>query len=574
MFNPTLKAKYFPIVIIGVLSLIELLVSFQGFDLCDEGWTLSGYQQFARNPESVQYQFLYYNSLVIGAAWNAVFGGLGIIGFRLLDSVFIILTGLVVYAILKEIVNRWLILAGLVACVLMREWGSMIFNHNSISAFLVVSAVYFMLRSFKSDKTFYLFLSFFIIGVNVFSRLPNLTMFALGIALLVDYAYKKDPKLLFRQVAAAFLGSLSGIAFILFYLKLSGNLQHFSIALQDMRSAGSDPESTHQLPMMLKVYFANYKTVFKHLLVEAALIGLFVVSQLKIRNSIFRYAFFAFFMFCFVYLLLRWKSPITWSYSIVTMILLFSLVQFRRQYLITQLIVIALIVANFLPLGSDFGIDNMGYASLYIAWPLSIGLLGVIISNTNAPYTRSLQQFALVLMGAFFLRQAVAISQYCYFDEGSRFNKRYAVNNRLANTFTTKEKAAIMDELLLHLSRYVKKDDYLLCFQSLPMVNYVTETRPYLNNSWVWTYDPSLMSAKFVEAEKNIKELPVIVREKCQPLSGKWTTPLPSYNREDLPTTYEYKGSKIKLINNFISVNAYKVAWENNLFQILVPPHL
>ena len=574
MFYPTQKTKYFPIVIIGVLALIELMVSFQGLDLCDEGWTLSGFQQFARNPESVQYQFLYYNSLVIGSAWNAIFGGFGIIAFRLLDSVFIILTGLVVYAILKEIVNRWLILCGLVACILMREWGSMIFNHNSISAFLVVSAVYFMIRSFKRDQSIYLFLSFFIIGVNVFSRLPNLTMFALGIALLVDYAYKKDLKLLFRQVAAALLGGLSGIGFILLYLKLSGNLQHFSIALQDMRSAGSDPESTHQLPMMLKVYFANYKSVFKHLLVELTLIAAFVISQLKISNRVFRYAFFAFFTVCFMYLLLRWKSPITWSYSIVTMVLLFSLVYFRKQYIIIQLIVIALIIANCLPLGSDFGIDNMGYASLYIAWPLAVGLLGLIINNTNAPYTRALQQFALIFMGAFFLRQAAGISQYCYFDAGSRFNKRYAVNSRLANTFTTKEKAAIMDELLLHLSPYVKKDDYLLCFQSLPMVNYITETRPYLNNSWVWTYDPSLMSAKFVQAKKNIKELPVIVREKCQPLSGKWTTPLPSYNREDLPTTYEYKGSKIKLINNFISVNAYRVAWENDLFQILIPPHL
>ena len=42
------------------ILLYGLLVGFQGFDLCDEGWTMTAYQQIFICPQSVEYNFLYY----------------------------------------------------------------------------------------------------------------------------------------------------------------------------------------------------------------------------------------------------------------------------------------------------------------------------------------------------------------------------------------------------------------------------------------------------------------------------------------------------------------------------------
>lgn len=45
------------------ILLYGLLVGFQGFDLCDEGWTMTAYQQIFICPQSVEYNFLYYVTL-------------------------------------------------------------------------------------------------------------------------------------------------------------------------------------------------------------------------------------------------------------------------------------------------------------------------------------------------------------------------------------------------------------------------------------------------------------------------------------------------------------------------------
>ena len=48
------------------ILLYGLLVGFQGFDLCDEGWTMTAYQQIFICPQSVEYNFLYYVTLLVG----------------------------------------------------------------------------------------------------------------------------------------------------------------------------------------------------------------------------------------------------------------------------------------------------------------------------------------------------------------------------------------------------------------------------------------------------------------------------------------------------------------------------
>ncbi len=567
----TPKSQHFTFILISTLLLAELLVSFQGFDLCDEGWVLSAYQQLFHNPAGAQYQFLYFNSLVTGALWNELFGSFGIAGFRLLDSLFIIAIGILVFNMLKKHVNNWIILTGLLLCIFMRDWGSMVFNHNSITALLSVLSASFLYGHVQNRSLSWLFLAFLVIGINIFSRIPNATMLVLGILVPIDFFYHRNSKLLLKQIAIAAAGCICGIAIILTSMKLSGTFQYFMLALEDLRSAGRDPESTHQLPMMLASYISTYFSMTKQIIAELFIVGLYFLATKKLKSRATQILLAIITIALLWGTLIYWKSAISWSYSVISSMLLIAIYYYRKDRELLMLSVIALCIAHFLPLGSDFGIGNMGYVSLWISWPLALGIAFRMISDA---VDRPVWSARLVLSGVialFAIRQATTIAQTAYFDHGSRLAKQYKIKNPLATTYTTREKALVMNELLRNLSFHVKKDDYLLCFQSLPMLNYLTETRPYLGNSWVWTYDPSLMSEKFELARATINEMPVIVREKCQPLSGKWTTPLATYNREDLPTDYEYKASKIKIINKFIRENQYTVAWENTLFQILTP---
>lgn len=84
----TLPEWVFLLIYLGTLFCYKTIVSIQGFDMCDEGWVLSAYQQIFNDPTACEYQFLYYNTLLVGGLWNLVFGSLGYFGFRLLGALF------------------------------------------------------------------------------------------------------------------------------------------------------------------------------------------------------------------------------------------------------------------------------------------------------------------------------------------------------------------------------------------------------------------------------------------------------------------------------------------------------
>lgn len=95
------------------------------------------------------------------------------------------------------------------------------------------------------------------------------------------------------------------------------------------------------------------------------------------------------------------------------------------------------------------------------------------------------------------------------------------------------------------------------------MVNFLTQSRPYLYNSWVWTYDPSNFRKQIGIAEKEHDTLPIIVRQKSE-LSC-WYKYDENWNNELFP----YKKKRTICFNQFICKHHYEVVWENEVFQIL-----
>jgi hypothetical protein len=164
------------------------------------------------------------------------------------------------------------------------------------------------------------------------------------------------------------------------------------------------------------------------------------------------------------------------------------------------------------------------------------------------------------------------VSRNAYFDRGPRWEKRFRAHNDKFTVFAPKDKAEAIDNLLSELGKYVQKDDYLLCFESLPMVHYLTETKPYTGTPWVWTYDSNNFIRHLKKSEETIP-LPVVVRQKCQPIGGYWTTPAPVIAPSDPVYKLFYSDERTNAFEKFLKENLYLIAWENELFQIYLPPN-
>jgi len=159
---------------------------------------------------------------------------------------------------------------------------------------------------------------------------------------------------------------------------------------------------------------------------------------------------------------------------------------------------------------------------------------------------------------------------YPFFDKHDRTTMRYAIRNKnMKGIYTTKERAAVLNELLDQSTKYVKPGQYVLAYHSIPMYHYWTETVPYLRNSMPWFYEAPWLREELNASFEEKKVLPVVVQQlkKTVGNAGEWPDP-PSYydsawHRRNLP--------RDSVLNEFLSTHHYKEVWRNDIFKIWMP---
>ncbi|HMC86196.1 MAG TPA: glycosyltransferase family 39 protein, partial [Chitinophagaceae bacterium] len=167
------------------LFLFQILFIFQGLDFIDEGFHGTFYQQIFNDPQSVEYNFMFYISGIIGGAWLHLFPEYGLLALRLGGVIVTMLTILVTYNLLKNYIRESYLKLGLLLLVLLNGSAVKDLSYNNISALFFVTAILFLFRGIKEDKGFKFFVSGIFLSLAAFSRLSN----AAGISMIVVIAY-------------------------------------------------------------------------------------------------------------------------------------------------------------------------------------------------------------------------------------------------------------------------------------------------------------------------------------------------------------------------------------------------
>lgn len=557
----------FLLIYLGTLFCYKTLVGIQGFDMCDEGWVLSAYQQIFNDPTACEYQFLYYNTLLVGGMWNQIFGSLGYFGFRLLGAICSTAIAYLVYLILQKDINRWCIFVGI---MLFNLGYAFVFHHNWMTAFGVTLAALFLYKGLKISNKWWVLLAGIIVGLNIFTRIPNVSMFSLVLVFIPYYLYSRDIRATLQMILFAMLGVMAGIGSEMLLMYSLGHFHIFMDSITSGFSAASAGDSTHSLSRTIGIYCENYYTIFKQLAFFLSVpMYLYFANKLICKEKFRRIILWGAAIF---YFLVIWKmAESTYIiYGISYLVYCVYALKHPEDKNVIYLILIASIILFFLPFGSDYGVGNMGSSCIWIATPLTIGLLYKILQEQETITYRNARVFVCVFILALAGKIVYDTSLNCYFDHGSRLKKTARSQAVLATTYTSPQKVAQLDTLMEKLQPLVKKNDYLLCFQCISTVNYLTETRPYLGNSWPWTYTASDMERHFVKSKETIPTLPVIVRNKSAIAS--WEKPAKDWDNTSAEDQWNFNTRKIELIQDFIKENSYTIHWENDLFQILVPP--
>ena len=577
-----------------LLFIYQVLFTFQGLDLSDEGFFGTFYQQMFSHPESVQYNFMFWLSGVVGSGFNYLFGDLGIWGLRFFSALITTGTIILTYNLLKNYINTAHLKIGLIIVTLFLSNNTKVFHYNYQSALLYVLTVAFLFTGLQKNKSWKIFLAGTFVCLDTFTRIPSIVNLGLAIAIIYHgFIYKTTLKQQFKQCIVFFGGFVITGGFVVLIMKMTGQLEYFLNALNlvfKMGSGGDD--SYYGISKLFKQFIGTYFSTLKYTAFILLLMIAMAVTVNLVKNKPFYRKWMAQLFTIFIVLIVlaliyeNITDHIIVLYFLTGLSLISGLLILVSPYTkeVKTLMLMGCYILITYPLGSSAGLFTVGIYSLWISLPIAIDYFYNIGSFTNRfdlsgkiPLSigfsvtekqfNGMRNLAVGICAVACLFQAY---YYPFFDVHERTKMFYSVNNKyLKGILTTKERAAVVNELFRESEKYVKPGDYVLAYHSIPVFHYATKTVPYVRNSMPWFYAAGIFKDELESAVSRTKILPVVIAQKKKTVgnAGNWPEPPIFYD-----TAWHKKNEpRDSILNAFLQEHHYSEAWHNDIFKIMVP---
>jgi hypothetical protein len=585
-----------------LLLCVQILLIFQGLELADTGFYATFYQQIFTDPQSVAYCFMFWLSGIIGGIFLKLFPYSGLFGLRLLWVLIYILIIISTYRLLRKYVRKEYLQWSLFILTLYLNNDPKEFYYNNFSSLLYVITAILLFNGLKSNRLSAIFGSGVIVSLNSFNRFPNILGIGLVLAILYyGYIYKAEIRTVVKYVFCFLAGFLITTAVVLLIMKRMGHLQIYLDALYILMGMGkkqaqiNPAEDHYSIILMTKTIIHHFGvTVIVAALISSGLIILCTIEN-KMKSLIPRInIILVLIKICIVLIVvvLVFRGNIT-HISInnvitgVSLIAGASIILFGSNKELNLLLFIGIFIMIVHPMGSSEGIRTVEKYSLWITFPIVFDRIFSMRSiKYNADYLKSGGIKGIhVLVTEHQLREikktvlVLSIFSCLYFtyyyphaDWQDRKNMYYAVdNNKMRFIFTSRERAELLDQLLVASSRYVKSGDYVIAFDCIPLFHYMTDTKPYVRNPMPWLYLSNTFKRELESAEMSKNKLPVIIMQTASTLVDQAY----AWPKDKSPADYLQNPINIernKILENFIADHNYHEVWSNSYFKILVPP--
>ncbi|MBL7743349.1 MAG: glycosyltransferase family 39 protein [Chitinophagaceae bacterium] len=579
-----------------LLFAYQLIFIFQGADLADAGFYGIFYQQIFNDPETVQYNFMFWFSGIAGGVFNYLFPDSGVLGLRIFAALTNTLSIFIVYRLLKDHLNKGSLRLGLILALLFLSNNPKEFHYNTLAVLLYVSTAYFLFKGLKENRLWKIALAGVFISLNAFTRLPNVLQLGLGIAILYyGYLNRTTIKTQARQIVALAAGFLMATGMVFLAMKLLGHLDIFinAVKVVFVMGKGGNAESQYGIFKLLQQSFATYISSLKYTLIVLAFLVVLIAGMNMAKKQfprlqpvlkIFQYFMLALFLYWMVKDKLD-NSFVLYLFAGTIMIVSMVILCTSRNADVKTILLMGCYILLVYPFGSSAGLFTVGFHTFWIALPIVIDHLyntrsvsnELVIANkdilsklsffiTESQLSR-LRTYGVVLAVCSCLFFAY---YYPYFDKKDRSGMFYPINNKkFRGIFTSKERADIVNELLTESSKYVKPGDPVLAYDCIPMYHYMTDTKPYMKNPWPYLYEPEIFRSELELARSKNDRLPVVIFQKIKTMgSGSDWPSESSMHDEEWQRRNKNRNS---YINDFLQKNNYKEVWSNLIFKIYIP---
>ena len=518
---------------------------FWSLEPLDPGYYLAAYDNVFDAPECVSDTFGQYLTNIIGGCFIKMSPSIGLVGFRLIGTALILLSVVLVFYTFKQEIKVSHILLGsslVVICYVHVSNGNT-FNNGILSCFLYVCAISLLYKGLLSGNSLLFLLGGIFVGVNIFVRIPNLLGVLLSLVILLsDIVCGRGNKLKYKECLLFICGALFGISLIMAIIFLLGHEHIFMQSLLGLGHSATSAESSHSMTILIISQFFTY---YNGIVSICLFFGVFYIMKRTAKCHLTKWTLFvlaSFFLFYHVYL--DTTSNNTWALSAAGCLILVC----RHRDNLSLIAVLGLFMLIVEPIGS-----NSGYSQASLPALIAAPVASMTVINRDNLY------FVIVACLAIFMK---TIKQGNFNEFGPLYEKRFKIESpECSFLYTTQDRAKVLNESLPELKKYIHERDTLLVYNALPILNYLTHTRPAGGNS-VPGY-----SLDFFDRLNNMKYKPKILVHKFEPF-GNWKMQTRKIIVDDLFSSNE---NKEMTLNRYLTINNYKVAWENPYFILLLP---
>lgn len=543
-----------------ILLCYLLVFSLQGFDLTDEGYMLYSYQNFFQSPQSVLYAFGMYLTVFVGGLWEKMFGGGGWYSFRVLNSIIIVIAYIsLCYCLRKYWKYKWILFASFLIVVLSMnvDHGTLVFHYYTFSGFTNTIIGCLIYKGFEKNNQRILFFSSVLLSLNIFVRIPNLTLCVIPyVMLFVSYWYEKNINNSLRSFITITLGQLTGLFVMVALIYLLGHNDLILNKLFELTNVAQDDSDAHGISAMLRITFTHLKFIVIYMAFYLITLGMTFLLYKQCKSKFLRLTF-QIIACCMpivaYYFLPAFIHPLSprMTFLLATayiMLILICLNNGQKDAL--SISVIFFLISVLQPLGSDGWIGNMGAYSIWGLIPVAFVLFLASVENTPlGQYSRPVV-FSIILL--LLVSIGKNVYKYCYRDEGDRWAKNYQIEaSSLATVKTSESSGESLNDLLLECKKHFKEGDTVFFALDVPGLYYLTQTKAWLGKPW-----PMLLNDRVLKSElkKNGKLGRVVVVERD-----------PHVFNSSAKSLYN---SRYSLVNQFLKDNNYTLVWKNDTYRI------
>lgn len=469
------RGKYVALALL-VGFLYRVLLSLQGIDHIDQGFSNTFYQNIFTHPGTMTFYFNYYLAGLLGGLWHHCFAASGLLGFRLLEALVLTASVFLVYkSFERQLASGKAVAVAILLCFLFPSIVTTL-HYNTLTFFFLSLALWCYSKSLYGKPLLWTYLTGVVLGLCFFVRIVN---GSLGILVLVPvvYALSSRQQKLAVQLGGAMLGGMVSAALVLLLLMAAlGHLTCFYIGLSEAFGFFSGGETSHASGNLFLVYFKSYLNISLQVVAIVALGALYIQSRrLSPKWGV---AARTVLLMASVVLVVTSQAYLS-AISLCTLMcaLVFLSPAPKEDKFITAF---AMTGAYVVPFGSDIGIAGIfHWMGALLIVPAAVGVCRV---------SHSLRRGAVVFSACIALVMLGKALSFAYGEQSPRWTCTERIGNSVLNTFTSPEKADDYRQVISTIRQFTADNPWLVMGNQASELFYATETLPFLGNTQLGTF--------------------------------------------------------------------------------------